>query len=376
VGALGLTSVALGWFAGTLLLWRLPALRPAPHAAVDAASTTSVVIPARDEAVALPGLLASLAAQQHPPLEVIVVDDGSTDDTATVARSAGATVCAAPELASGWLGKPAACHHGTAASAGDRLVFLDADTTLAPDGLARLLAAHDELTPDGLLSVQPHHLVERPHEQLSALCNVVPVMASGMAAPGDHDSEIAFGPCLVTTRTALDAVGGWASARHAITEDVALAQAFRADGRPVRCLAGGSSVRFRMYPQGLASLVEGWTKNLAAGAAHAPRLPTLGAIAWVASLATVAVAGIDALATWTRHGGAPDLVVVVLWAAVSAQLWWMLRRLGSFRWWCAVAFPVPLAAFVLLFLRSLALRVLGRPVTWRGRRIPVRAGAR
>jgi 4,4'-diaponeurosporenoate glycosyltransferase len=54
----------------------------------------------------------------------------------------------------------------------------------------------------------------------------------------------------------------------------------------------------------------------------------------------------------------------------------MLRRLGSFRWWCAVAFPVPLAAFVLLFVRSLALRVLGRPVTWRGRRIPVRAGAR
>ena len=61
--------------------------------------------------------------------------------------------------------------------------------------------------------------------------------------------------------------------------------------------------------------------------------------------------------------------MAVAWAAIAAQLWWMLRRLGSFHWLTAVLFPIPLLAFVGLFVRSLVLRLARRPVTWRGRRI-------
>lgn len=361
--ATGIALVAIGWLAGTVLLWRLPT---PPAATVSGlAGTVSVVIPARNEEASLPRLLASLAAQHEPPAEVIVVDDGSTDATAAVARAAGATVLAAPALPPGWLGKPWACHVGAEAAAGDRLLFLDADTWLAPDGVARLAAAHDGLTPTGLLSVQPFHAVERPYEQLSAVCNVVPILASGVAALGPaRPSPMAFGPCLVTTSEDLDAAGGFAAVRTQIVEDVALARAYREAGRVVRCLGGGGTVRFRMYPDGLRSLIEGWTKNLAGGAARTSPPALLGALAWVcAGMAVLADAITD-----------PSPVVAGAWVVLSLQLGWMLRRLGSFHWATALLFPVPLLAFVALFVRSAALRLAGRPVAWRGRRIDSRHG--
>lgn len=377
---LALVGVLLGWTAGAVLMWRLRTPPPADLAALDLTAVTSVIIPARDEQATLAHLLASLAAQESHALEVIVVDDGSTDATASVAAALGATVLDAGDPPAGWLGKPWACEHGVRSAAGTRLVFLDADAWLAPDGLARLVGAQATTAEEGLLSVQPYHRVERPYEHLSALGNIVPVLASGMAAPGaarrpGGSRSVAFGPCLVTTRAALASVGGFDAVRGSVVEDVALARAFRNAGRPVRCLSGGPSVEFRMYPHGARSLVEGWTKNLAHGATRAPLLPTIGAVAWVVMLAAVATAGLGGIAGWVLGGGRPSAAVMIAWVAVGSQMAWMLRRLGSFRWWCSVAFPLPLVAFVALFLRSAYLRLFHRPVMWRGRQIDVGSGA-
>jgi 4,4'-diaponeurosporenoate glycosyltransferase len=194
---------------------------------------------------------------------------------------------------------------------------------------------------------------------------VVPILASGVAAPGrGHPAPVAFGPCLLTTAADLAAAGGFATVRDQIVEDAALARAYRDAGRPVRCLSGGETVRFRMYPDGLGSLIEGWTKNLAGGAARTPPLAALGALVWVcAGMAVIA----DAVTE-------PSPAVAVAWLVLALQLWWMLRRLGSFHWSTALLFPIPLLAFVGLFVRSAGLRLAGRPVTWRGRRIDSRRG--
>ena len=289
-----------------------------------------------------------------------MVDDGSTDATAAIARAGGVRVLEAPPPPEGWLGKPWACHIGASAASGDRLLFLDADTWLAPDALGRLVAAHDDAGSDGLLSVQPYHVVERPYEHLSAVCNTVPILASGIAAVRPRwSAPVAFGPCLLTGTADLAAVGGFAVVAGDVVEDAALAAAFAAAGRRVRCLGGGDAVRFRMYPDGVRSLVEGWTKTLARGAARVRWLPLLGAVAWVSVGMAIVVQ--------------PDLTLVfgVAYGAFAAQFWWMLRRLGSFNALAAVLFPVPLVAFTLLFVGSLGARALRRPVRWRDRVIDV-----
>ena len=126
----------------------------------------AVVIPARDEAANLPGLLASLATQTRAPTEVVVVDDHSTDGTAAVARACGATVTSAPPLPDGWSGKAWACWTGAAATTSPVLVFLDADVVLAPDALARVEHAAASESATTLVSVQPFHTPVRPDEQL------------------------------------------------------------------------------------------------------------------------------------------------------------------------------------------------------------------
>ena len=317
-----------GLAAGTALLWRLPSLPDGK--ATDA--RVSVIVPARDEAARLPPLLASLRAQTLQPHEVLVVDDGSTDGTGDVALASGAVVVTAEEPPAGWRGKPWACETGVRAATGDVLVLLDADVRLAPDALARLVAEHrrDE---GALVSVQPFHVTERPHEQLSAVCNVVAAMAS-------RGARVAFGPCLVTSPAARATAGGFEAVRGEVVEDAALAARFER----VRLSFGGPVVRFRMYEEGLGQLVQGWMKNLAGGARRAAVLPSMGATLWVT--------------------GALAATVTPLYALYAAQLLVALRRLGRFRWWAWAAYPVPLVAFVLLFLGSVVAR---RRVRWRGR---------
>ena len=135
-----LLLVTLGlWAAGFLLLGRL---RRCSAARAAGFASVSVIIPARNEEHNLPTLLRSLASQPAKPREIIVVDDGSTDRTAEIARQLGATVIASQPLPDGWRGKTWACHQGAQAATGELLLFLDADTWFEPDGLARILAGY------------------------------------------------------------------------------------------------------------------------------------------------------------------------------------------------------------------------------------------
>jgi hypothetical protein len=361
--------VACGLLAGVLLVARLRVPGAVARAAVPSRSV-SIVVPARDEEAQLPVLLGSIAASTGRTVEVVVVDDGSTDRTSEVAAAGGARVIAAPPPPPGWAGKPWACHLGAGAAEGETLVFLDADTELGAGGLDRLLAAHDRLAGDGLLSVQPHHRAERAHEQLSAYPNVVAMMASGAFVPGPgRDVRVAFGPCLLTTAQAYRRVGGHATVAGEVVEDIHLARAYRRLELPVRALAGGTAITFRMYPAGLRQLAEGWVKNLSGGARLAAPVPTVGAAAWVAATAAVAVALVEVAS------GAPSWSEVAWpaagWAAVAAHLRSVLGRIGSFRWWAWAIFPVPLLAFVVLFAWSVVRRVVRRRVRWRGRDLDV-----
>ena len=156
----------------------------------------SIIIPARNEQNNLPKLLGSIAAQSVRPLEVIIVDDASTDQTAAVAAQHGATVIASQPLPPGWRGKTWACQQGADAARGDILLFVDADTWFETDGLERILGLYSE----GALSVGPYHTVQKPYEELSAFFNVI--MTAGTVPDG------LFGQMLLVDRESYRRVGG------------------------------------------------------------------------------------------------------------------------------------------------------------------------
>ena len=356
--------------------WLVADLRTVPRGTAHAAraATVSVVVPARDEEASLPALLASVR-----PLgvaEVVVVDDASRDATAAVAREGGAVVVPASPPPPGWTGKAWACHLGVGATSGELLLLLDADTVLEPDALAGLLELHAEH--GGLVSVQPFHTVVRPYEQLSAYFNAMAVLASGAFTRRPSGHPMAFGPCLLTSRADYEAAGGHEAVRGEILDDVRLAAAYDAAGLPVRCAVGGDAIRMRSYPGGLRQLVDGWTKNFASGASAAARGPALGAALWISAHHAVAVGlvlGLVAAVTgWGESvaWGHPVLWALA-WVGFSLQLRSILRRVGSFRWWTWMLFPVCLLAFDLVFARSAALTSVRRSVHWRGREVDLRS---
>ncbi|MEJ7585005.1 MAG: glycosyltransferase, partial [Acidimicrobiales bacterium] len=161
----------IGFVAGRLLLgvwllWRIGAPPGGPRR-----PTCSVIVPARNEAHVLPASVGALASQLGPGDELIVVDDDSLDDTGLVAATAGARVLDAPALPPGWTGKTWACSTGAAAATGEVLCFVDADTTLAPGALDRLVRT--QASGGGMVSSCPYHGLRRPYERLSALFNLI-----------------------------------------------------------------------------------------------------------------------------------------------------------------------------------------------------------
>ena len=356
--------------------WLLSDLRTVPRASVPGGGpAVAVVVPARDEERTLPALLAALGRLTVRPAEVVVVDDGSQDATAAVARAGGARVVAPGEPPPGWTGKAWACHVGAEESRGDLLLFLDADTVLGPDALAGLVDLRERH--GGLVSVQPFHAVQRPYEQLSAYFNVISVLGSGAFTRRPATPPMAFGPCLLTSRADYERAGGHAAVRAEILDDVALAAAYHRAGLPVRCAVGGAAVRMRSYPGGPRQLAAGWTKNFASGASATTPRAALATGAWVAAHHAVAVGTVLALVEGLSGWGAAlthahPALWAVAWVGLAAQLRWVLRRLGSFRWWTWALFPVPLLAFDVLFARSAALTAVRRSVRWRGRDVDLR----
>jgi 4,4'-diaponeurosporenoate glycosyltransferase len=161
---------------------------------------------------------------------------------------------------------------------------------------------------------------------------------------------VAFGPVLAVRRDVYVAVGGHAhpEVRRAVLEDIALA---RAVGSTSLHTSGPRDTTFRMYPDGLRSLVDGWTKGMGIGADATPWWALLASAAWVTSLA----------GGWTTSP----------WFALASivQLGVLARIAGRFSPVAIVLYPVAVAVFVVLVVRSAVLRRTGRTVRWKERRL-------
>lgn len=339
---------ALIWLVGHAVGWwlarRLPRFTAAPDAARE---PVSVVVPARNEEGNVAACVASLHASAGD--EVIVVDDDSTDATAALARAAGASVVQPGPRPDGWMGKPWACLRGVEAARHDTVVMVDADVRLAPGSLDAL-AATVRSNPDRLTSVQPWHAVERPGEHASMLFNLLAIMA---ARPFGRRQPLAFGPVLACSRARYLGLGGHGhpAVRGALVEDLALGRVF---GDVASHVASPAAARYRMYPDGVAGVVRGFTRSIGAGLGRTDPLVTVLAVAWCASL------------------GGGLFVSPWLWLPSAVQVLVLSRRAGRYGVVGAALYPLHLVFFTVTVARSVALRVLGGSVEWRGRRVAVR----
>jgi 4,4'-diaponeurosporenoate glycosyltransferase len=356
------------WFLGFLFLFRIPRCKGS-IGEVKSYPSISVIIPARNEEKSLPILLASLKDQVFNPDEIIVVVSPSEDKTLEIAEQNDVKVIPSEPLPEGWVGKPWACYQGAQVAKGDILVFLDADTRLERNGIKSILDTH--FTRGGVTSIQPYHTTKKLYEQLSAFFNIIMMGAMGTCTVfGNLIKPLGlFGPCIVMRREYYLKFGGHEEVKGEVVEDLAIGNRLKKQKIPIHCYGGKNTISFRMYPNGIKELIDGWSKGFATGAVKTYIPILIAIIAWVGGGISATIYSIEAIFSMNTT---LILVSTAAYLGFVIQIYWMLFRIGTFKFYTALFYPICLLFFLLLFLYSIFVIFIRKTVRWKGATISLK----
>lgn len=335
---------------------------PGPRSAV------SVLIPARNEASGIAACLQSVLANEGVELELIVLDDASTDGTADVARAVDPRVRVepAPPLPPGWAGKQHACYTLSRLARHDRFTFLDADVRLTPDALARMIA-FQQTSRASLVSGFPRQetgtLLERLLLPLINWLLVCYLPISVMRRKHHASLGAGCGQWFLTTREAYEQVGGHSHpmVRGSFHDGVTLPRAYRQAGLMTDLCDATELATCRMYCSA-GAVWRGLAKNAREGMAG-----PIGIWVWTILLfgGQILPWVVLLMTRWEEHR-------VASWLVLAAGLLGLCIRVDCARWFRSsqpVALVHPVSILLLLTIQwdAVVRCWLGRPVGWKGR---------
>jgi len=336
----------------------------------------SVVIPAKDEEANLAGCVQSVSAQSYRNLEIVVVDDRSTDRTGEVARTLAAVdprirVLSIEALPDGWTGKNHAMQEACKHVRGEWLWMIDADTRHHPDALAIVLE-YTQSQKAALTSIMPEQLCETFWEKVVHPLQSIVLMRSFSPLDVNNDRKkrgFANGQFILMKRAAFDQVGGYAPVRDRLLEDIALSQKYKDAGLPIRMAIGTQISSTRMYT-GLKSLCRGWARILYDGLGRKP-LPLVERIveplvfSQAGDLALLVAIGL-LIAGYATSFALILLALSLIHQVLKASLLWKMYRLSSpTTAHYSLLYPVAGLISAWISLRAIEMCLTGR-VTWRG----------
>jgi chlorobactene glucosyltransferase len=379
---------ALPWAAAWLLFARLLRIRPRLSTVPPRLDgpLVSVIIPARNESRTIATVVSSLLASAYHNLEVIVVDDRSTDDTAAVVARVESTVdgrqstrdrrpstvdirlIRGDSLPPGWYGKPWACVQGYRAARGDILLFTDADTRhdpmLLPHAVGALLERRGALVTVAPLQrcVTFWERVVMPQVWLLLGVRFHPEIVNRARHRRD---VIANGQFVLMHRDDYEAIGTHEAVRHAVAEDLELAQRCTASGRRVWFAFATDLMETRMY-HGLRHLVEGWSKNLYLGGRQSfAGEPLKQALVPVTLLVAIGFWIVPVVALLAALLLPALLLPATIATGLSVLFWGVVMASMRIPPWYALAYPLGAVVAFGIVLRSTWRG--GRRVEWQGR---------
>lgn len=327
----------------------------------------SVIVAAKDEETNIESCIRSLLEQDYPDLQVIAVDDRSSDRTPTIlarlAREFGERlrVVTIHQLPEGWSGKNHAMHEGFAVSDGHWLLFTDADCTYTSRRAITVAVREAESSGSSFLSMMPVLETRATWERIiQPVCTAVLIMWFVPSRVNDPRTKTAYanGAFMLLTRSCYEAIGGHKSVQMRVNEDIALARLAKRSGHLLRVVQNDDLYRTRMYATP-AQAWRGWSRIFLGSLRSPGRLtialglmlffslqPWIGAtIGWIArSLAEPARAsawGTIAL-TWTGVIVLKQIVVWRLYKVFRTPPAWSFTYLAG----CVVTLAMLFKAFL------------------------------
>ncbi|WP_256762121.1 glycosyltransferase family 2 protein [Cohnella sp. WQ 127256] len=322
----------------------------------------SVIIPARNEQCNLPHLLDSLKSQTVHPFEIIVVDDFSDDRTREIAESYGVKVIPNSSIPEGWTGKSWAVWNGYLHASGDVFAFLDADIRLAPNALSALIQARERSK--GVISVVPFHHTEKLYEKLAMVLNMLGIFTFTSIFERRNPGKGLYGSCILALREDYEKINGHESVKSEVLDDLFLGSKFSEAGVPINNYIGYGLVSFRMYPQGIQSEIEGFSKGAVLSTSTLSLLTIIPIAMWVVGLIVSGTVFIFANTSWA-------VPLFIGYLMYMVQLFYFIRYVGAFGFVIPILHVVSTLFFIGIMLYSLYQVVILRKVRWKGRHIRV-----
>ena len=374
VSLLTVTALLLAAIPALLTLFNIKVFLPAPEQGGRMNKpAVSVLVPARNEAAAIEPCVRAILASRDVDLEVVVLDDASTDGTDAIVRQlaeqdARVRLIRGRPLPSGWCGKQHACAQLAEAATHETWVFLDTDVLLSTDAVRRCVAFLDA-SQASLVSGFPRQMTGSFLEWLLlplihfVLLGFLPIARSRM----DNSPGLAAGcgQLFITRRGDYLRAGGHTAIRASLHDGIKLPRAFRRAGLRTDIFDATDIASCRMYTRSL-DVWKGLSKNATEG---------IGSPATIVPF-TILLAGGQmlpwVLVAWglaTGWQGWPAWTVAAALVAVALSSLPRILAAGRFRQSVTSALAHPLGILVFLAIQWVALgrRLLGLQTSWRGR---------
>ena len=335
----------------------------------------SIIVPARNEAHNIAKCLTSLLTLDYPNFEIIVVDDGSSDNTGAIAgevskgSSIKVQIARNDSLPAGWAGKNNALHIGQQLVDGEWLLFTDADTFHFPNSLAIAVQFAQDNGLD-FLSYSPEQECVTFWEKV-AQPMVFSFLSRTFPLDKINDGSLpaaANGQYILVRREAYREFGGHEAVKGEILEDVAIARLARSKGFRIGFYPGAGLVRTRMY-RTFSEIWNGWTKGLfpllEMSIASVSRLIGITFLEYLLPLAGILIALFLLIRKEYIVG---LLILAVMIIVLAGSLFSYYRKLCQNRFPLSslVFFPLSASLFIVLLLASVY-RHLVKTVEWKGR---------
>lgn len=359
-----LSAAALDFAVGHRRLRFLKDVTPAP-----AGPRVSIIAAARNEARGIEAAVTSLLALVYPALEIIIVNDRSTDDTGAIlerlshkhSRLEVVHILESPE---GWLGKNHAMSVGAARASGTLLLFTDADIIFEPTTIGRAVSVMDQDALDHLTAIPDARV---PGTALNAFVAAFGVFFALYARPwkardprsSHHIGVGAFN--LIRADTYL-AIGTHRAIAMRPDDDMKLGKLVKKHGFHQDVVWGRDLIVVEWYSS-LGEMIDGLMKNAFAGVNYS---------LWAAAAATLGLCLSVAwpfLALVVTHGATRALNVVNVGLIVF--IFWTSARYTGGRLAYVLAFPGAALLFAYIIWRSALVAVVRGTVTWRGTSYPL-----
>lgn len=253
----------------------------------DGMPSLTVIVPARQEAADIGATLRSLLAQDYPNLQIIAVDDRSTDETGAIIDRIAQQhpqhlrAIHVTELPAGWLGKTHAMALAARQGESDWILFTDADITFAPDALRRALVLATATGADHLVAVPTMQIARWDEGMMLGFFQCIGIWIARpwhIPDPSRNDSAGA-GAFNLIRRSAYQQIGGFEALRMVVLEDIAFGRLIKSSGLKQRLAFAPGLIRVH-WASGALGLMRVMVKNLFSGFGFSVPLLLAGCV-WV-----------------------------------------------------------------------------------------------